>query len=68
MHNCIYCILGYAGTPGYLSPEVVNKEKYGKAIDVWACGEHHVISQYSVTYRVRCNIVHTTCWLPSILG
>ncbi|XP_065888605.1 calcium/calmodulin-dependent protein kinase type II delta chain-like isoform X2 [Dysidea avara] len=29
---------GYAGTPGYLSPEVVNKEKYGKAIDMWACG------------------------------
>ena len=36
-------ILGYAGTPGYLSPEVVNKDKYGKAIDVWACGKDHVI-------------------------
>jgi len=41
-----YCFLGYAGTPGYLSPEVVNKEKYGKAIDVWACGEYHVILSY----------------------
>lgn len=41
-----YGILGYAGTPGYLSPEVVNKEKYGKAIDVWACGEDHVSPQW----------------------
>ena len=30
--------LGFAGTPGYLSPEVVKKEPYGKAVDVWACG------------------------------
>ena len=37
--SCLYCVSGYAGTPGYLSPEVVNKEKYGKAIDMWACGK-----------------------------
>ena len=29
---------GFAGTPGYLSPEVIKKEKYGKAVDVWAIG------------------------------
>ncbi|CAH8870889.1 unnamed protein product [Trichobilharzia szidati] len=29
---------GFAGTPGYLSPEVLRKEPYGKAVDVWACG------------------------------
>jgi len=29
---------GFAGTPGYLSPEVIRKEKYGKAVDVWAIG------------------------------
>ena len=31
-------ILGFAGTPGYLSPEVLRKEAYGKAVDIWACG------------------------------
>jgi calcium/calmodulin-dependent protein kinase (CaM kinase) II len=30
--------LGFAGTPGYLSPEVLRKEAYGKAVDIWACG------------------------------
>ncbi|XP_003387715.1 PREDICTED: calcium/calmodulin-dependent protein kinase type II alpha chain [Amphimedon queenslandica] len=29
---------GFAGTPGYLSPEVIKREAYGKAVDVWACG------------------------------
>ncbi|KAI6180840.1 Calcium/calmodulin-dependent protein kinase [Aphelenchoides besseyi] len=29
---------GFAGTPGYLSPEVLNKEPYGKPVDIWACG------------------------------
>ena len=30
---------GFAGTPGYLSPEVLKREPYGKPVDVWACGE-----------------------------
>ncbi|XP_033097094.1 calcium/calmodulin-dependent protein kinase type II delta chain-like isoform X2 [Anneissia japonica] len=29
---------GFAGTPGYLSPEVLRKEAYGKPVDMWACG------------------------------
>uniref|UniRef100_A0A672NTM3 calcium/calmodulin-dependent protein kinase n=1 Tax=Sinocyclocheilus grahami TaxID=75366 RepID=A0A672NTM3_SINGR len=29
---------GFAGTPGYLSPEVLRKEPYGKPVDMWACG------------------------------
>ena len=33
-----YRIAGFAGTPGYLSPEVLKKEPYGKAVDIWACG------------------------------
>ena len=34
----IHTHLGFAGTPGYLSPEVLRKEAYGKAVDIWACG------------------------------
>jgi len=29
---------GFAGTPGYLSPEVLKKEPYAKPVDIWACG------------------------------
>lgn len=31
---------GFAGTPGYLSPEVLRKDPYGKPVDMWACGKH----------------------------
>ena len=34
----LYNIPGFAGTPGYLSPEVIKQECYGKPADVWACG------------------------------
>lgn len=33
---------GFAGTPGYLSPEVLKKDPYGKPVDIWACGEFYV--------------------------
>ncbi|XP_033986822.1 calcium/calmodulin-dependent protein kinase type II delta 1 chain isoform X2 [Trematomus bernacchii] len=29
---------GFAGTPGYLSPEVLRKDPYGMPVDMWACG------------------------------
>ncbi|XP_074647809.1 calcium/calmodulin-dependent protein kinase type II delta chain-like isoform X3 [Tubulanus polymorphus] len=29
---------GFAGTPGYLSPEVLRRDPYGKPVDIWACG------------------------------
>ena len=29
---------GFAGTPGYLSPEVLRRDPYGRLVDVWACG------------------------------
>lgn len=29
---------GFAGTPGYLSPEVLKREPYYKPVDIWACG------------------------------
>uniref|UniRef100_A0A4W5RMV5 calcium/calmodulin-dependent protein kinase n=1 Tax=Hucho hucho TaxID=62062 RepID=A0A4W5RMV5_9TELE len=31
-------MVSFAGTPGYLSPEVLRKEAYGKPVDIWACG------------------------------
>jgi len=39
-------IVGFAGTPGYLSPEVLRKDSYGKPVDVWACG----MTQFTYTY------------------
>ena len=30
---------GFAGTPGYLSPEVLRKDPYGRPVDIWACGK-----------------------------
>ena len=35
----LFTPLGFAGTPGYLSPEVLKKEPYGKPVDIWACGK-----------------------------
>ena len=29
---------GRIGTPHYMAPEVVNREPYGKPVDVWGCG------------------------------
>ncbi|KAI6649097.1 calcium/calmodulin-dependent protein kinase type II delta chain isoform X16 [Oopsacas minuta] len=29
---------GFAGTPGYLSPEILQKVPYGRPVDLWACG------------------------------
>ena len=41
MSNIIICfVAGFAGTPGYLSPEVLRKDPYGKPVDIWACGEY----------------------------
>lgn len=38
MLDCSYISTGFAGTPGYLSPEVLRKDPYGKPVDIWACG------------------------------
>lgn len=35
----LFFLVGFAGTPGYLSPEVLKKEPYGKPVDIWACGK-----------------------------
>jgi len=40
---------GFAGTPGYLSPEVLKKDPYGKPVDIWACGMYYYINQDLLT-------------------
>uniref|UniRef100_A0A8C5I103 calcium/calmodulin-dependent protein kinase n=1 Tax=Gouania willdenowi TaxID=441366 RepID=A0A8C5I103_GOUWI len=55
---------GFAGTPGYLSPEVLRKEAYGKPVDIWACGElfteththTHTLSSFAFLTNIRYNI------------
>lgn len=47
-------LLGFAGTPGYLSPEVLKKEPYGKAVDLWACGKSFFSS---FTWKSSCLLV-----------
>lgn len=44
-------MLGFAGTPGYLSPEVLRKEAYGKPVDIWACGEAGVLGEVGCTHK-----------------
>lgn len=29
---------GFAGTPGYLAPEVLRRDPYSRPVDLWACG------------------------------
>lgn len=36
-------VVGFAGTPGYLSPEVLEKDPYCHPVDIWGCGEYHMI-------------------------
>lgn len=49
---CFICPKGFAGTPGYLSPEVLRKDPYGKPVDIWACGESWA-SRASARYRLQ---------------
>lgn len=76
----LLCVLlaGFAGTPGYLSPEVLRKEAYGKPVDIWACGtfssppppplspSHH--SDKGCVSVCRCDPLHPPGWIPSVLG
>ena len=71
--------IGFAGTPGYLSPEVLKKEPYGKPVDIWACGkffrQHFAVIFFSphaifgpFFFKIRCHFVHFIGWIPSFLG
>ena len=37
-HPTAFSWYGFAGTPGYLSPEVIKRESYGRPVDTWAIG------------------------------
>lgn len=43
---------GFAGTPGYLSPEVLKKDPYGKPVDIWACGKFFLIKLLLKSYII----------------
>ena len=43
-----FLVAGFAGTPGYLSPEVLRKDPYGKPVDVWACGKDGNYNSYLI--------------------
>ena len=73
--------LGFAGTPGYLSPEVLRKEAYGKPVDIWACGELSSVprmrlnpppacccSDRGFLCACRCDPLHPPGWISSFLG
>lgn len=42
------CLAGFAGTPGYLSPEVIRKDPYGKPVDIWACGRYNYKEEHLI--------------------
>lgn len=63
---CVCVCVGFAGTPGYLSPEVLRKEAYGKPVDIWACGELFV----SALLAANCSssfLSLTYLWLGFVL-
>ena len=35
---CVCVCGGRVGTPHFMAPEVVEREPYGKPVDVWGCG------------------------------
>ena len=57
---CVYvCVVaGFAGTPGYLSPEVLRKDPYGKPVDMWACGKIFCISYLGKPSRTGLLVTH----------
>lgn len=59
-HLC-FLLPGFAGTPGYLSPEVLKKDPYGKPVDIWACGRLHLLFIYLVLCWWPCAMIICVC-------
>ena len=45
---------GFAGTPGYLSPEILKKSPYGRPVDLWACGV--------ILYIILVSLIDSSNW------
>ena len=76
-HRCVCCcpiisvyfFLGFAGTPGYLSPEVLKKEPYGRPVDLWACGKYFnyntsilMFASYKEQCSIHCRHFRSNWW------
>ncbi|POI28419.1 hypothetical protein CIB84_007831 [Bambusicola thoracicus] len=48
---------GFAGTPGYLSPEVLRKDPYGKPVDMWACVCLFFPCNYLITTMISAGVI-----------
>lgn len=46
---------GFAGTPGYLSPEVLKKDPYSKPVDIWACGKVYFKNNFGAILKICLN-------------
>lgn len=71
---------GYAGTPGYHSPEMLKMKPHGKPVDIWACGKYgqdveakrellceKLIELHLIHYSTRCHPILYPSWTPAIL-
>lgn len=68
-HSSVFvlsCFPGFAGTPGYLSPEVLRKDPYGKAVDLWACGKSLMCTLPFLFYHL--NSLHLCIYYIFSLG
>ncbi|XP_073686329.1 calcium/calmodulin-dependent protein kinase type II subunit beta [Garra rufa] len=61
---------GFAGTPGYLSPEVLRKEAYGKPVDIWACGfpVGRTMQMLKLKPHSCCDVCAAVCSTCSVLA
>ncbi|KAG8319122.1 hypothetical protein J6590_098081 [Homalodisca vitripennis] len=57
------CATGRIGTPHYMSPEVVERQQYGKPVDIWSAGVllHVLLSGTLPFLGTRDRLYHSVC-------